>query len=237
MIEDLVILAGGKATRLYPITQDIAKAMVDVCGEPFIAHQLKLLKRQGIKRVVICAGYLGQQIKDFVGQGEKFSLKVEFSFDGEKLLGTGGAIKKALPLLKDIFFVLYGDSYLDADFKIVGESFLQLKKSGLMTVFKNSNQWDKSNIVYCDNRIIKYDKPESTPKMEYIDYGLSVLSKKAFANFDKTEFDLSDFYKMLIEKGDLSGYEIKERFYEIGSLGGLEETKAYIMNNKKKENQ
>ena len=71
--------------------------------------------------------------------------------------------------------------------------------------------------------------------MEYIDYGLSVFNKRAFNSIDKTEFDLADIYKMLVERCDLSGCEIKERFYEIGSLEGIEETKAYIMN-KKKEN-
>lgn len=235
MIDNLVILVGGKATRLYPVTQMIAKAMLDIDGEPFIAHQLRLLKRKGIKKVVICAGYLGEQVKNFVGNGQDFGLKVEFSFDGERLLGTGGAIKKALALLSDDFFVLYGDSYLDSDFKAVAESFRRSKKSGLMTVLRNNDQWDKSNVAYKNNKIIKYDKKDITPDMEYIDYGLGILNKRAFEGFSEMVLDLADVYQALVKKSEMSGYEIKERFYEIGSFNGLAETKAYIMKNKKKE--
>lgn len=235
MIDQLVILAGGKATRLYPVTQEIAKSMVDVCGEPFIAHQLRLLKRQAIKKVIICAGFLGQQIKEFVGSGSVFGLEIEFSFDGEKLLGTGGAIKKAAALLKDDFFVMYGDSYLDIDFTPISESFCESKKSGLMTVFKNSNKWDKSNIVYCDNKIIKYNKLESSSEMEYIDFGLSVFKKRVFEEYNQIEFDLADIYKELVTHQSMAGYEVKERFYEIGSFAGLEQTKEYIAKNIKEK--
>jgi NDP-sugar pyrophosphorylase family protein len=157
MISTTVILAGGYATRLYPVTKTIPKAMLQVAGKPFINHQLMLLKKNGISRVVICSGYLSKQIEDYVGNGSEFGLTIKYSTDGEKLLGTGGAIKKALPLLEDKFFVIYGDAYLDIDLKQVSEFFLRRNKKGLMTVFHNMYKWNTSNVVFVDGEVVKYD--------------------------------------------------------------------------------
>jgi len=228
MINEVVILAGGKATRLYPVTHTVAKAMLDINGEPFIAHQLRLLKRQGIKRVVICAGYLAEQISSYVKQGQDFGLDVEFSLDGDKLLGTGGAIKKALPLLGNSFFVMYGDSYLDSDFLPIAEKFKHERKSALMTVLKNNGRWDKSNILYQDGNIVKYDKKNIIPEMEYIDYGLGIIRHDVLQNIVEDVFDLADVYKRLADNKDLVAYEVFQRFYEIGSFNGIEETREYI---------
>ena len=233
----VVILAGGVATRLRPITETIPKALITVAGAPFIAHQLLLLRKNGIKKAVICSGYLSNQIEDFVGDGSKFGLSVTFSVDGERLLGTGGAIKKALPLLEEEFFVMYGDSYLTVNFKNVYDSFLSHTSSlGLMTVFKNHNAWDNSNIVFEGGQIVAYDKKIKIKGMDYIDYGLGILKKQAFdAMADKEVFDLSAIYQDIISKKRMCGYEVPERFYEIGSLSGLEETGRYILNSKKLE--
>src|SRR5258708_1931944 len=108
----IAILAGGLATRLRPITETIPKALVEIAGEPFLAHQLHLLRANGYERVVMCVGYLGEMVRDFAGDGSQFGMQVEYSFDGEALLGTAGALRKALPLLADDFSVIYGDSYL-----------------------------------------------------------------------------------------------------------------------------
>ena len=137
MMPKVVILAGGPATRLYPLTHSVPKAMIEVAGKPFIAHQLELLKKNGIENVVICLGHLGEQIKGFIKEGDPFGMKVEYSFDGDKLLGTAGAINNALKLLDDVFFVIYGDSYLDAPFKAINDYSLSQDKSGLMTIMKN----------------------------------------------------------------------------------------------------
>jgi NDP-sugar pyrophosphorylase family protein len=226
----VVILAGGIATRLRPITETIPKAMLTVAGEPFVAHQLRLLQKNGIKRVVICAGFLSQQLEDFVGDGSQFGLSVTFSFDGEKLLGTGGALKKALPLLEEEFFVMYGDSYLTVDFKDVYSVFLTRPSLGLMTVFKNCNAWDNSNIVFEGGRIVAYDKKVKKEGMDYIDYGLGILKKTAFdAKGTGDVFDLSWLYQDLISKKQMSGYVVSERFYEIGSLSGLAQTESYLL--------
>jgi N-acetyl-alpha-D-muramate 1-phosphate uridylyltransferase len=235
MMPPVVILAGGVATRLRPITETIPKALLTVAEKPFIAHQLLLLKKNGIKRIVICSGYLSQQIEDFVGDGSQFGLSVAFSVDGEKLLGTGGAVKKALPLLEEEFFVMYGDSYLTVDFKDVYDSFRKSSSMGLMTVFKNDNAWDSSNIVFKDGKIITYDKKNKIAGMDYIDYGLGILKKPVFkAMADRDVFDLSELYQDIISKKQMCGYVVPERFYEIGKLSGLEETEKYILNKQKK---
>ena len=236
MMPSVVIIAGGAATRLLPITGTIPKAMLTVAGKPFIAHQLFLLQKNGIKKVVICSGYLSKQIENFVGDGNKFGLSVIFSVDGEKLLGTGGAVKKALPLLDDNFFVMYGDSYLTVNFKDVFNYFLTQQKMGLMTVFKNRDTWDNSNIVFKSGRIIIYDKKNKTKEMECIDYGLGILKKSAFdAMAGRDVFDLSELYQDMISKGQMCGYEVSERFYEIGSVNGLAKTERFILNAQREE--
>jgi N-acetyl-alpha-D-muramate 1-phosphate uridylyltransferase len=229
----VVILAGGLATRLYPVTHKVPKSMIEITGKPFIAHQLELLKKNGIEQVVICAGKFGEQIEDYIGDGKKFGLEVKYSFDGDKLLGTGGALKKALNLLENAFFVMYGDSYLDIDFKAINKYFIRFNKSGLMTVLKNENLWDRSNIVFNDGKIIKYDKKFQTSEMKYIDFGLGILKKESFNLFyDMDIFDLADLYAKLVEKDELLGYEVFNRFYEIGSFNGIEETEKYLINKK-----
>lgn len=229
MINTLVLLAGGKATRLRPVTETIPKSLLEVAGKPFIDHQLDLIKSNNITKVVICVSYLGEKIKQFAGDGSRYGLKIDYSFDGDTLLGTGGTIKNAFPLLDENFFVLYGDSYLTTDFQKAGEYFLSDSKSGLMTVFRNENKWDKSNIEFIKGNIIRYDKKIKDEKMKYIDYGLGILNKKAFDEFkDKTIFDLEAVYQDLISKYDLLGYEVSERFYEIGSFKGLEETQMLL---------
>jgi NDP-sugar pyrophosphorylase family protein len=225
----VVILAGGLATRMKPITEKIPKALLDIDGRPFIYHQLKLLKKNGINRVILCIGFLGEMIESYVGNGIKFQLDVKYSYDGDKLLGTGGAIKKALKYLDDTFFVLYGDSYLDVDYGKIEAAFLKGPVKGLMTVFKNAGKWDTSNVVFRNNEILIYSKKERTEEMNYIDYGLGILSKAVFHDFEnETAFDLACVYEKLVKEKQLIGYEIIERFYEIGSKEGLRELQQKI---------
>lgn len=236
MIPSVAILAGGVARRLRPVTEDICKSMVDVAGKPFIAHQLDLLKSRGAGKVVICAGYLGGQIKSFVGDGRAFGLSVDYSFDGDRLLGTGGALKKALPLLGDAFFVMYGDSYLDIELAPISEYFFSREKAGLMTVFRNEGNWDRSNVVYENGRIVRYDKENITDDMKYIDYGLALLRKTSFAEkADEQTWDLAELYQDLVGRGEMLGYEVERRFFEIGSFSGLQETRNHIKELRRKK--
>jgi N-acetyl-alpha-D-muramate 1-phosphate uridylyltransferase len=220
----IAILAGGLATRLRPITETIPKSLVSVAGRPFIEHQLEQLAREGLRRVVLCVGHLGEMVQDVVGDGSRFGLQVAYSFDGPKLLGTGGALRQALPLLGDPFFVLYGDSYLPIPFGPVADDFLRSGKEGLMTVFRNEGSYDTSNVVFADGAIQVYDKKAKRPDMRHIDYGLELLRPSAFAPFaDREAFDLADLLKDLLARGQLAGHEVRTRFYEIGSHAGLEE--------------
>lgn len=232
----VVILAGGLATRLRPLTTTIPKALIDVNGEPFIAHQLRLLKAKGISQVVICVGYLGEQIVEYINDGKQFGLDVKYSFDGEKLLGTAGAIKKALSLLGETFFILYGDSYLTCDYARVQKAFLNSDAPALMTVYKNEGRWDTSNIIFKDGLIKAYDKLHKNSEMQYIDYGLGMSHASIFAQLPAMEyFDLADFYKLLLHKQQLAGFEVSQRFYEIGSFAGIEAVSQFLLEQHSKE--
>jgi len=226
----VAILAGGLGTRLLPITETIPKALVNVAGKPFIVQQLLYLKQQGISRVVICAGHLGEMIKAEVGNGDKFGILIDYSFDGGNLLGTGGALKKAIPMLGEQFFVLYGDSFLPINYLQIEDAFMTQEKPALMTVYKNFGQWDKSNVIFEKKLILEYNKRTSTPSMNYIDYGLGLLKSSLFYNYpDNSPFDLSDLYQQLSLDGRLMGFEVHDRFYEIGSHQGLKDTNQYFM--------
>ena len=221
----MALLAGGLAKRMHPITRTMPKAMIEVAGEPFIAHQLRLLARNGITQVVICCGHLGEQIIDFIGDGAAFGCHVSYSHDGPSLLGTGGALRKALPLLGERFLVMYGDSWLDTDFRAFTHAFLHSGRLAMMSVFHNASRWDASNVEFVDNAIRRYDKVARTSTMRHIDWGLGGLTTAAFDAFSTaTAFDLAEVYQALIAEGQLAGYEIFERFYEIGSPRGLAET-------------
>lgn len=225
----VTIIAGGLATRLRPATEKIPKSLLEVNGEPFIAHQLRLLKAGGVEHVVLCVGYLGEMVRDAVKDGREFGVKVEYSFDGPALLGTAGALKRALPQLGDAFLTLYGDSYLLCDYARVAREFEESGKLGLMTVFRNEGQWDTSNVEFAGGRIVRYNKKERTPQMKHIDYGLGAFRAKAFRRVpDDKAFDLAQLYQELLAEGELAGAEIKQRFYEIGSPAGLKETAQFI---------
>jgi NDP-sugar pyrophosphorylase family protein len=220
----VAILAGGLATRLRPITEKIPKALVDVAGDPFLAHQLRLLHSHGIRRAVLCVGYLGEMIERDFGDGSAFGVKLQYSFDGPVLLGTGGALRLALPMLGDAFFVLYGDSYLPVDYAAVADAWRVSGKDALMTVFQNEGAWDTSNVEFSGGKIARYDKCERTPAMRHIDYGLSIFTAKVFADRASGEkFDLSDVQRDLVAQGRMAGYEVRQRFYEVGSHAGLAE--------------
>jgi NDP-sugar pyrophosphorylase family protein len=225
----VAILAGGLATRLRPITEKIPKSLVPVAGRPFLAHQLELLYSRGIRRAVLCIGYLGEMIQAEFGDGKGFGVKLDYSFDGPKLLGTGGAIKRALPLLDKEFFVLYGDSYLPIDYAPVSDFFHEGDKAGLMTVFRNEGKFDTSNVVFADGEIQVYDKKNNLPAMRHIDYGLSLFRAAVFDAYGAEQvFDLAEVMGKLVREKQLAGFEVTQRFYEIGSHAGLAELESLI---------
>ncbi|HYD83483.1 MAG TPA: nucleotidyltransferase family protein, partial [Opitutus sp.] len=214
----VAILAGGLATRLRPITESIPKLLVDVAGEPFFTHQIRLLKAASLTRLVLCIGYLGERIVELYGDGSRHGVQIDYVFDGPKLLGTGGALIQALPQLGDAFYVLYGDSYLPINYTEVGDAFLRSGRQGLMTVYENRERYDTSNVWFEAGRIRLYDKKNKLPQMQHIDYGLGVFRASAFNDFARDAvIDLADVQKSLVQRNELAGYEVTQRFYEIGS--------------------
>lgn len=225
----VAILAGGLATRLLPITERTPKSLVSVNGRPFIAHQLELLRARGVREIVMCVGFLSDQIIDYVGDGNRFGMTVQYSSESPRLLGTGGAIKRALPLLGSQFFVLYGDSYLQCNYESVFKSFCDSERWAMMTVFRNEGLWDASNVDFYDGRVRAYSKRQRTTNMRHIDFGLGVFSQEAFEEFPAdTAFDLATVYEGLLKKDQLAGFEVGERFYEIGSRDGLDELSTFL---------
>lgn len=225
----MAILAGGLATRLRPITEKVPKALIEVAGQPFLAHQLRLLRAAGIRKAVLCVGYRGEMIEEQFGDGSRFGVTLSYSFDGPRLLGTGGALRKALPQLGEQFLVLYGDSYLPIDYSGPVRAFAGSGKLGLMTVFRNEGRWDSSNVLFKNGAIATYTKKGPGSDMRHIDYGLGILKAAALVSWPEDEaFDLADVYQALIARGELAGYEVTQRFYEIGSPAGLAELDALL---------
>jgi NDP-sugar pyrophosphorylase family protein len=228
-----VILAGGVGTRLRPLTEKLPKAMIPVHGRPFLEYQLNLLKKGGISNVVLCIGYLGDKIKEHFGDGKGFGLKISYSDEGGKLLGTAGALKKAESLLEDEFFLTYGDAYLMLDYKGVMRRFKKSKKLGLMVVYKNFGRYDRSNVVVEGGLVKVYSKKRKAPGMVYIDFGVSAFRKEALALVPKGRVvDLEDLNQKLIKKGELLAFETDQRFYEVGQPDGLKEFDRLVSSGK-----
>jgi NDP-sugar pyrophosphorylase family protein len=227
----VAILAGGLATRLRPVTETVPKVLLEVGGKPFLEHQLAQLRQQGVEHVVLCVGFLGDLIQERYQDGQSQGIRISYSFDGPKLLGTGGAIHKALPLLGEAFFVMYGDSYLRIDFGEVESAFRRLCRPGLMTLFHNQDLWDISNVCYANGVIQRYDKKLRGPDMQHIDYGLSVFKADAFREYPPDEvLDLAQVMRTLVDRGEMAGFEASERFYEIGSPAGWRELDELLSN-------
>jgi NDP-sugar pyrophosphorylase family protein len=230
----VAILAGGLATRLRPMTESVPKSLLEVNGEPFAVHQLRLLQSKGIRHVVFCVGYLGELIQQTIGNGSSVGLQVDYSFDGPALLGTAGAVRNALPTLGDSFFVMYGDSYLPCDYAAIARQFQAASVLGMMTVFRNEGKWDTSNVEFQaggveGGKILAYSKTNRTPAMRYIDYGLGVFRAEAFQGLSVGKpCDLAELYAELLQRKQLAAFEVRERFYEIGSPAGLQETAEFL---------
>jgi NDP-sugar pyrophosphorylase family protein len=228
----LALLAGGLATRLGAVTQRVPKILLEVAGRPFAEHQIDLMQRGGISRVIFLVGHLGEQVEAALGDGSRWGMQFEYVYDGDTLAGTGGALRRALPKLGPAFFVMYGDSYLECDFADVQTTFEASGKSGLMTVYRNDDRFDRSNVEFDGKQIVRYDKIHRDASMRHIDYGLGILTRAAFVPWQDAAlpFDLASVYQGLIARGALAGYESATRFYEIGSHNGLEETRALLSN-------
>jgi len=227
----VAILAGGKATRLYPLTLEKPKSLIPIQGRAFIDFQLELLLQSGINRVILCLGHLQNHLVDYINQGQPSFLKdldIQFSLE-EQPLGTGGAILHAIDLLGDDFGVLYGDSYLPIEYEKVFEEFRKSDKKAVMTVYRNDDRFDKSNVEFDGHQVVQYSKNNQTLDMKFIDYGFLIFRREVFTEGGfPIQFDLSLVVEGLASKGQILGFEVLNRFYEVGSFQGIQDLEAYL---------
>ena len=230
-----LILAGGLATRMRPLTERIPKALIPVAGRAFVDHQLDWLAGHGVTEVVLSIGYRGDEIRAHVGDRTAGGLRVRYVDEGSNLRGTAGALRLALDegVLEERFLVTYGDSFLPIDFGVVFRAFADGGAPALMTVFRNDGRWDQSNVIFEDGRVVLYDKQRRgrpAADFAYIDYGLSALERRVIADEIPagTKADLAELFFALSRRGDLAGFEVQERFYEIGSPEGLEDFTGWL---------
>ena len=224
----VAILAGGLATRLGDLTRNQPKSTLKIRGKTFLEYQLELLRRAGIKDIILCLGHMGEQIERHFGNGRNYGVNIDYSYE-EKPLGTAGALKKAAHMLDDPFFTMYGDSYLSLDFPAAMRYFKSQNKLALMTVYKNYDRYDRSNTAIEGNLVKKFSKKEKTEDMVYIEYGANIFSKEALRLIPESQsYSLDDLFFILIEQHELLAYEVGERFYEIGSLSGLKEFEEFV---------
>jgi MurNAc alpha-1-phosphate uridylyltransferase len=225
----LAILAGGYATRLGTLTKELPKCLIEINGRPFVDWQLDLLQNHGYSEFVFCVSYKSNLVQEYLGDGSNRGVSIQYSLDGETQLGTGGAILNALPKLGKAFGIIYGDSYLPINYRLVEQEFLKIKSNGLMTVYRNENQFDVSNVEFLDGKLLDYQKGVINKNMNHIDYGMTYFRQEAFRPWtDQSTFDLSVVCHQLAKEGQLDGYEVFERFYEIGSVQGIEELSLHL---------
>jgi len=222
----VAILAGGKGTRIAAIAGDRPKALLPVAGRPFLDFQLRWLAADGVRDVVMCVGYGAADIRAFAGDGARWGMRIAYSDDGDVPLGTGGALKRALPLLGDAFLTVYGDALLQCPPQRVAAA-LGPADDGVMTVFENRDRWLRSNVAVAGDRVVAYDKEAAPGKMTYIDYGINAFRTRAFEGFEGA-FDLAGVHRAAIARGTLRALVCTERWYEIGSPEGLAETERFV---------
>ena len=224
----IVILCGGLATRLGDLAKNTPKSMIQIKDKPFLEYQIENVKKHSITDIVLCVGHLSEQIEDYFGSGEKLGVNINYSYDKDKPLGPIGALKNAETLLQDPFFIMYGDSYIFVDFKKVYTYFSKQDKLALMTIYQNFDKFDSSNIITNHKLVTKYGG-EKTKETTYIDYGVSLLKKKILEDIPAdTFYSTNDLFSKLVRQKELLAYEIKKRFYHIGTPEALEEFKKYV---------
>jgi NDP-sugar pyrophosphorylase family protein len=223
----VVILAGGMATRLGDRTKNIPKSLIEVNGKKFIDYQLSQLASFEFTNVVICTGHLGHLIEEYVQDGEKWNIKVQYSRESKELLGTGGAIKNALPLLDEKFAVLYGDSYLTENLGLISN--LQSHNPCIMTIYENVNGTDRSNVFFESPEKWSYSKSKKIFEANYIDYGFMILDRNFFGQYEsRSKFDLSEFLEFCCKNGLIEPLIVNSGYFEIGSEEGISSFTTYL---------
>jgi NDP-sugar pyrophosphorylase family protein len=227
-----VVLAGGLGTRMRPWTDTVPKILVPVLGIPFAAHQLELLAQQGYDDVVVCLGHRGNQVRDFVGDGRRFGVRVSYVDEGEQLRGTGGAMRLAhdRDALDETFAVVYGDSYLPTDPAPIWRAFRADPAPVLMTVYRSAIDPELNNVVFRYGRVVRYHKGDRAPEMDHIDWGLAIFERRVVDERipPDVHVDLAAVYESLSGDGELAGYEVTDRYFEVGSPKGLSDLETWL---------
>lgn len=225
----LAVLAGGFAVRLGELTKEIPKCLVEINGKPFVNWQIELLSAAGFTDFIFCTSYKSNLVQEYLGDGSKWNVSIRYSLDGTEQLGTGGAIRNALPILGEKFAVIYGDSYLPTNYFEVEDHFLRTSSLAMMTVFENNNLLDNSNVEFSNEKILNYSKNSNNSKMRHIDYGLTYFNSRSFENYRPgSKFDLAELCSNLASMGKLDGHLVHERFYEVGSFSGITDLSDYL---------
>jgi NDP-sugar pyrophosphorylase family protein len=225
-----VILAGGLGTRMRPITETIPKPMIAVAGKPFLQYQLELLTGSGIGRALLLVAYLGEQIQQYFGGGDKFGCNISYSFESSPL-GTGGALRNAEAQLQDYFVLVNGDTYLAIDYRALLEDFQKADCAAMIVAYKKPEGASQSvpasllpaNLgVSQDGAVTAYRKrnPEG---LSHIDAGVIVLRKEILARLpagQKCSLE-EEIYPQLIAQGEMRAWVTLEPFFDMGSPAGL----------------
>lgn len=226
----IAILAGGMGTRLYPLTRDVPKAMAPAAGKPFLEYQIEMLRKAGVTDIVLLVGNLSDAITTYFGDGSGFGVKIRYSNEGPNLLDTAGAVRHALPLLGERFFLTFGDSYLRLPYGQIWKDYAGSGREALMTVYRNHNQFDTSDIFVEDGLVRAYQKSPPLPGAHYINHGLMILRRDAIAAIPQdTRISLQQFLQAVIARGELMAWETQQRFFEIGSPSALKEFEDEII--------
>ncbi len=229
-----VVLAGGRGTRMRPFTDTRPKCLVPVAGRPFIDWQLAWLASEEVRRVLLSVGYRAELVRQHVGDGSRFGLEVDYVEDGEPLLGTAGALRRSFDeeKLGPTFFLLYGDSYLPVRLREVSAAYHQRRAPVLMTLYEDPGRLERPNAVYQEGMVTRYEKglPAAPPDMRHVDFGLSVWDRRVIPEWipSGATKDLAVVFDGLSREGRLAGLEVRQRFYEVGSIDGLRDLEALI---------
>jgi NDP-sugar pyrophosphorylase family protein len=231
-----VILAGGMGTRLRPLTDSVPKTMVKVLGKPFLEREIGLLRAGGVEDFVLCVGYKAEKVREHFGDGGGLGVKIAYSYDGPKLLGGVGALKKAEAMLRERFFVTYGDAYLRLDYGAMMDAFVASGRLGMMAVYHNRNKHGNSDLVVEQGYVTRYDKRAAGKGLEWINFGISALQKEALALVPEgLEYGEEEFYGELIRRGELASFPVRRRFYEIGSPSALKEFETFLRSSRSRK--
>jgi NDP-sugar pyrophosphorylase family protein len=224
-----VILAGGKGTRLRPLTYRIPKPMVHISGKPFLQHQMEFIKSFCIYEVLLLVGYLGDHIVKYFGNGAEFGVDIDYAYE-KTPLGTGGALKNAESQLAGEFLLLNGDTLLPIDYGELIQYFRRHNRIGAIAVYSNSEKIAPNNIAIGKSNLVMTYNKKNSQGMTHIDAGVMVFKKEVVDLIPGDQICSleEEIFHKLIRAKQLVAFSTNQRFYDIGSFKGLEGIKEIL---------